>query len=84
MPHDPLGAFGGGGGFFAFNAREVEVKGRGTLQTYLLSAADPPYVPALAAVLSDLSEHLTAWDAHRSLTGARRQDDYPRRDRREQ
>jgi class 3 adenylate cyclase len=65
LPADPSALFGPGGGFFAFEARDIEVKGRGMQRTHFLTRADPPFLPEVAAPLAQLQERLHAWaEAH--------------------
>jgi hypothetical protein len=58
LPHDPAGVFGAGGGFFSYEERSVDVKGRGATRTYLVTRADPPYFPAVADAMAQLQERL--------------------------
>ena len=58
LPHDPAGVFGAGGGFFSYEERSVDVKGRGATRTFLVTRADPPFFPAVADAMAQLQARL--------------------------
>jgi class 3 adenylate cyclase len=62
-PADPGDFFGPGGGFFAFEERAIDIKGRGAQTTYFLSRADPPFMPVITLELTKLQVELESWAA---------------------
>lgn len=56
-PDDPLGIFGPGAGFFAFEERSGEANGLGK-PTFFVARADPPLLPELAKAIKRLEEYV--------------------------